>query len=126
MTVKDGYPLLNIQENLQKLKGTCIITSLDACGVYHTIEIKGGSPDSTTFISQFSMCWYIRMPIGLNAGSVYNRIQDIAMSNLPRDYWLSYLDDVLVYSSKVWEHLKHLRRIVEAHSKAGIKIQTKI
>ena len=38
---------------------------------------------------------------------------------------MSYLDDVLVYSMDTWDHLKHLRSIVEAHAKAGIKIQPK-
>ena len=40
-------------------------------------------------------------------------------------YWLSYLDDILVYSMDTWDHLKHLKSIVEAHTKAGIKIQPK-
>ena len=29
-----AYPLTNIQENLQKLKGATIFTSIDACGTY--------------------------------------------------------------------------------------------
>ena len=31
-TLKDAYPLTNIQEKLQKLKGATIFTSIDACG----------------------------------------------------------------------------------------------
>ena len=30
-----------------------------------------------------------------------------------------------VYSMDTWDHLKHLKSIVEAHTKAGIKIQPK-
>ena len=40
-------------------------------------------------------------------------------------YWLSYLDDILVYSMDTWDHMKPLKSIVEAHTKAGIKIQPK-
>ena len=40
-------------------------------------------------------------------------------------YWLSYLDDILVYSIDTWAHMKPLKSIVEAHTKAGIKIQAK-
>ena len=50
---------------------------------------------------------------------------DLALTHLPVEYWLSYLDNVLVYSMDTWGHLKHLRRIVEAHTKAGIKIEPK-
>ena len=66
------------------------------------------------------------MPFGLsNAGSVYSRMLDLALAHLPVEYWLSYLDDILVYSMDTWDHLKHLKSIVEAHTKAGIKIQPK-
>ena len=66
------------------------------------------------------------MPFGLsNAGSVYSRMLDLALAHLPVEYWLSYFDDILVYSMDTWDHLKHLKSIVEAHTKAGIKIQPK-
>ena len=121
VTIKDAYPLTNIQENLQKLKGAKIFTSIGACGAYHTIQIEEGSRDCTAFISPFGTFRYIRMPFGLsNAGML-----DLALALLPVEYWLSYLDDILVYSIDTWDHLKHLKSIVEAHTKAGIKIQPK-
>ena len=53
------------------------------------------------------------MPFGLcNAGSVYSRMLDLAMGHLPADYWLSYLDEILVYSMDSRDHLKHLRKVV--------------
>ena len=72
LTIKDAYPLTNIQENRQKLKGAKIFTSIGACGAYHTIQIEEGSRDCTAFISPFGTFRYIRMPFGLsNARSVY-------------------------------------------------------
>ena len=116
VTIKDAYPLTNIQENLQKLKGAKI------CGAYHAIQIEEGSRDCTACISTFSTFCYIRMPFGLsNARSVYSQMLEL----LPVEYWLSYLEDILVYSMDTWDHLKHLKSIVEAHTKAGIKIQPK-
>ena len=86
VTIKDAYPLTSIQENLQKLKGA-------------KIQIEEGSRDCTAFISPFGTFCYIRMPFGLsNAGSVPSRMLDLALAHLPVEYWLSYLDDVLVYS----------------------------
>ena len=38
VTIKDAYPLTNIQENLQK--GPKIFTSIEACGAYHAIQIE--------------------------------------------------------------------------------------
>ena len=122
--IKDAYPLTNIQENLQKLKGAKIFTSIDACWAYHAIQIEEESRDCTAFISPFGTFHYIRMPFGLsNAGSVYSWMLDLALAHLPVEYWLSYLDNIMVYSMDTWDHLKHLKSIVEAPTKAGIKIQ---
>ena len=41
-TVKDSYPLTNIQEILHSLKGATVFSSLDACGAYHAVRIKPG------------------------------------------------------------------------------------
>jgi len=61
ITIKDAYPLTNIQENLQKLKEAKIFTSIDACGAYHAIQIEEGSRDCTAFISPFGT-----FPFGLS------------------------------------------------------------
>ena len=54
-TVKDSYPLTNIQEILQSLKGATVFSSLDACGAYHAVWIEPGSQACTAFISPFGM-----------------------------------------------------------------------
>ena len=120
VTIKDAYPLMNIQENLRKLKDAKIFTSIEACEAYHAIQIEEGSRDCTAFISPFGTFRYIRMLFGLsNARSVYSRMFDLALAHLPVEYWLSYLDNILKYSIDTWDHLKHLTSIMEAHMKAG-------
>ena len=42
-TIKDSYPLMNIQEILHILQGATVFSSLDACGAYHTVRIEPGS-----------------------------------------------------------------------------------
>jgi len=64
------------------------------------------------------------MPFGLsNAGSVYSRMIYLALSGVDPDNWMGYLDDVLGFASEPLEHMKHMKPLVEAHLKAGIKIQ---
>ena len=84
LTIKDAYPLMNIQENLQKLKGAKIFTSINTWGAYHAIQIEEGSRDCTAFISPLGTFHFIRMPFGLsNAGSVYSRMLDLALAHFP-------------------------------------------
>ena len=64
------------------------------------------------------------MPFGLaSTGSVYNRMLDVAMKEMDRNFWMSYWDDILTFRGKPWAHFGHLTQVVRAHKAAGIKIQ---
>ena len=66
----------------------------------------------------------IRKPLGaVNAESVYSRMLDVAMKDVERDFWTSYLDDILTFSQGAWVHFGHLTKVILAHAAAGIKIQ---
>ena len=58
-----------------------------------------------------------------NDGSVYSRMLVVAMKEVDRDFWTSYIDNILTYSSKPWSHFGHLTQVVLAQMAAGIKIQ---
>ena len=58
-----------------------------------------------------------------NAGSVYSRMLDVAMKEVDRDFWTSYLDDLITFSGEPWAHFGNLAQVVQAHVAAGIKIQ---
>ena len=78
-TIKDSYPLTNIQEVLHSLQGATVFSSLDACVAFHTVRIEPVSWAWTEFISPFSKFQYIQMPFGsANAGSVYSWMLDLA------------------------------------------------
>ena len=63
------------------------------------------------------------MDFGLaNTGSVYSRILDVAMKEVDRDFWTSYLDDILTFSGEPWAHFGHLAQVVWGHVATGIKI----
>ena len=42
-TIKDSYPLMNIQEILHSLQGDTVFWSLGSCGAYHAVRNKPGS-----------------------------------------------------------------------------------
>ena len=45
------------------------------------------------------------------------------MKEVDRDFWTSYLDDILTFSGKPWAHFGHLAQVVRAHKATEIKIQ---
>ena len=48
---------------------------------------------------------------------------DVAMKEVNRDFWTSYLDEILTYSGETCAHSEHLSQVILAHAVAGIKIQ---
>ena len=45
------------------------------------------------------------------------------MKEVDRDFWTSYLDNILTLSGKAWAHFGFLTQVVQAHIATGIKIQ---
>ena len=64
MTIADSYPLPNIQENLERLSGGKIFSTLDASQAYHTIKVAEDSKKALAFITPFGLYTFNRMPFG--------------------------------------------------------------
>ena len=123
VTVKDAYPLANIETNLHKLSGASVYSTLDSCGAFHNMEVDPASRDYTTFVSCFGSYRFNRVPFGVcNGPSSYSRLVALVLSKLPGSFSLAYIDDVVVYSKTTDEHLEHLRQVVKLHATYGMKL----
>ena len=54
---------------------------------------------------------------------MYSRMLDVAIKEVERDFWTSYLDDILTFSTGPRIHFGHLSQVVLAHAAMVIKIQ---
>merc|ERR1712015_204722 len=122
--VPDQYPLPNISVNLNKLAGSRIYSCLDSCGAYHSIKIEPESRRYTAFTSPLGLYQFVKLPFGLrNAGQCYNRLVQIALGSLGvQAYALAYLDDIIIHSTSLDEHVIHLTKILELHARFGLKL----
>ena len=72
-------------------------------------------------MTPFGLFEFTRMPFGLkNAAQTFQRLMDPATQQLPGVF--VYLDDVLVVSKSMEEHVKHLAGLFEALKKFGLTI----
>ena len=64
------------------------------------------------------------MPFGLcNAGATYQRLMDLVLSGLNLEVCLVYLDDIVVYSKSVKQHLERLDAVLTRLEQAGLKLK---
>ena len=126
VTVADAYPVPNIEQNLEKLAGAKVFSALDAAAAYQTIPVEKKSRALLAFITPFGLYEYTRMPFGArNAGSTYSRFVDMLLTRLNSDKVIGYLDDILVFTKTLDEHVDELERVLDMHVMAGIKLRSK-
>ena len=87
---------------------------LDAFQGYHQIPLALDDQEKTAFVTPFGNYHYKVMPFGLkNAGSTYQRMMTRMFESLLGKNMEIYIDDMVVKSKKVSEHLGDLQVVFE-------------
>jgi len=124
VTRKDVYPLPRIDDCLDAMASATLFSTFDLRSSYHQVQVAPQDRDKTTFICPRGMYRYRAMPFGLcNAGSTFQRLMDVLMSGLHLDVCLVYLDDIILFSRTVEEHLERLVRVLSRLRTAGLKLK---
>ncbi len=113
-TVKNVYPLPRIDELLDRLDGAVVFSKLDLRSGYHQIRVQEADIYKTAFRTRYGLYEFVVLPFGLcNAPATFMRLMnDIFRDELDRCV-LIYLDDILIYSPSIEQHLRDIRTILE-------------
>lgn len=124
ITVDDRYPLPNICDLFDKLGKSNYFTTLDLASGYHQIEITDSDREKTAFSTQNGHYEFLRMPFGLKtAPATFQRTMNNVLRGLQGIHCLVYLDDILIYSNGLKEHLQKLRAVFERLRQTNLKVQ---
>lgn len=124
ITLDDKYPLPNINDLFDKLGNSIYFTTLDLASGYHQIEISSSDIPKTAFSTQFGHFEFTRMPFGLKtAPATFQRAMDNILRGLQGIHCLIYLDDIIIFSKNLTEHIIKLRKVFDVLRKANLKIQ---
>lgn len=133
ITVKDRYPMPNIQELFDQLKGAKVFSTLDLQQGYNQIKISEQDRPYTAFLAPgMGQYQYKVLAFGLTgAPSSFFRIVTNMLSNSGTDgvikhdrlgkYVLAYMDDLIVFSRSPEEHLTHLRDVLQVLKDNNLK-----
>ena len=127
MTQKDSYPLPNVQDCLDSLDGAKFFSSMDLCSGYWQVKMSEDAKDKTSFYGAGGGLWrFTVMPFGLcNAPATFERLMERVLGQLQWQICLCYLDDILIFSKTVEQHLDHLRTVFQRLREAKLKLKPK-
>ncbi len=113
ITIKNKYPLPLVEELLNRLSGAKYFTKLDLQSGYHQIRMKEEDVHKTAFRTRYGSFEFLVLPFGLtNAPSTFmHMMHDIIKPYLDK-FCISFLDDILIYSSSLEEHMQHVRLVL--------------
>lgn len=123
ITIDDKYPLPNINDLLDKLGKSTYFSTIDLASGYHQIEVEKADRQKTAFTAN-GHYEFKRMPFGLKtAPATFQRTMDNVLRGLQGLHCMVYLDDVIVFSTSLEEHIRKLRLIFDRLRLNNLKIQ---
>ena len=87
-----------------------IFSTLDLRAGYHHIPLDEKSILKTTFTSPFGKFEYVKVPFGLaQAPACFQELITGILKDF--NFAIAYLDDIIIFSKTVEEHLDHIKQV---------------
>ena len=128
ITKADTFPLPRIDDLLDQLGESKYFSTLDLAAGYWQIRVHPDSQAKTAFITPQGLFEFQVMPFGLtNAPAVFQRLMQNVITGLnPEegpDFVSAYIDDILIFSRSLSDHIVHLNKVLERLVESGLKLQ---
>jgi hypothetical protein len=92
---------------------------LDLRKGYYQVPVREEDVCKTAIVTPFGTFEFLRMPFGLrNAGQTFQRFMDSTLADLP--FCFVYIDNLLVASSNLEQHLVDLRAVLVRLQQQGL------
>ena len=124
ITRKDSYPLPSIRDIFDSFHGASIFTTLDMKTGYMQIPIAEEDIEKSAFVCSEGLFEFTKMSFGLtNAGQIFQRYMNSVLRDYIGKFAFVYIDDIIVYSNSIEEHVRHLDMILQQLKDHGLQLK---
>ena len=125
ITKPNSYPLPLIDDILALLGRAKYFTSLDLKSGYWQVLMDETDKEKTAFACHRGLFEFNVMPFGLmSAPAVFQELMSVVLQGLSH-FATAYLDDILIYSEILTDHLLHLKEVFSRLRTHGLKLKLK-
>ncbi|GBG68705.1 hypothetical protein CBR_g3247 [Chara braunii] len=103
--------------------GCKVFSKIDLKSGYHQIEVDPADQHKTAFKTRGGFYEFTVMPLGLtNAPATFQSLMDKVLREQIGRFVVVYLDDILIFSKSMEEHLKHLEEVLAILKKTQLHL----
>jgi hypothetical protein len=114
VTIKNKYPLPQIEDLFDQMKGASVFSKIDLRSGYHQLRIWELDIPKTAFRTRYGLYEYTVMSFGLtNAATYFMYLMNNVFMEYLDKFVVVFIDDILIFSKTKEEHKKHLRLVLE-------------
>ena len=126
VTKVDSFPMPLVADALDSLAGASVFSVLDLKSGFWQIQMQEDSKQKTAFATHNGLYEFLTMPFGLvNSGASFQRLVGHILKGLKYRFALIYIDDIIIFSQSVDEHLVHLGEVFRRLRDANVKLNPK-
>ncbi|GBG59767.1 hypothetical protein CBR_g54870 [Chara braunii] len=123
ITRKNAYPLPRIDDLLDAAGGCKVFSKIDLESGYHQIEVDPSDQHKTACKTRDGLYEFIVMLFGLtNAPATFQCLMDKVHRHQLNRFVVVYLDDILIFSKSMEEHVKHLEEVLQVLKEAHLHL----
>ena len=123
VTERPAFPMPNIDEMLDSLKGMKWFSSIDLGNAYYQVELEESSKVKTAFSTKAGQYCFTRMPFGIAAApATFQKLMTDVLKEMLWKEAMVYLDDILIFSKTEAEHIDRLEKLFTRIEAAGLRI----
>ncbi|KAL9267493.1 Transposon Ty3-I Gag-Pol polyprotein-like protein [Drosera capensis] len=114
ITVKNKYPIPLIADLFDRLGDARWFSKLDLRSGYWQVRIAEGDEPKTTCVTRYASYEFLVMPFGLtNTPATFCTLMNNVFQPFLNQFVVVYLDDIVVYSKTLEDHVEHLRQVFQ-------------
>jgi hypothetical protein len=112
--VKNWYPLLRIDDFFDQLLGAKVFSKIDLRSGYYQIRVAERDEEKTAYRTKYGSYEFLVMPFGLtNTPATFCTLMNDIFWEWLDDFVVVYIDDILIYSGSLEDHVEHLRKVFQ-------------